>query len=64
MNEGNDMDMLVRFNKTPGFIKFIKLEENLSQFFGRSVDLVTESALSKYIRNNVLAEAKEIYCER
>lgn len=60
----SDIDILVRFKNYPGFFEFIKLEEKLSELLGGRVDLVTESSISKYIKDSVLKQIKEIYNEK
>lgn len=62
--KGSDIDILITFKSPVGFITFIKLENELSDFLGRRVDLVTESSLSPYFRNEVLKELKVIYEEK
>lgn len=38
-----------------------RLEDELSELFGRPVDLVSKAALHRAIRDEVLAEARELY---
>ena len=58
----SDVDVLVEFEpgKTPGFA-FFSMEEELSGILGRRVDLNTPNSLSKYFKDEVLAEAEEVY---
>jgi predicted nucleotidyltransferase len=58
----SDVDVLVEFEpgKTPGFA-FFDVEQELSQILDRRVDLRTPRELSKYFRDEVLAEAEEVY---
>ncbi len=58
---GSDLDLLVRFEKTPSLLRLGELEERLSEALGVRVDLVTERSLSPYIRDVVLREARVIY---
>ena len=37
--EGSDLDVLVEFRKTPGLLKFIELEDYLSDFLGVKKDV-------------------------
>ena len=53
----SDLDVLVHFRKTPGIFGFIDLKHFLEDITGRSVDLVTEKALKKQLRNDILREA-------
>jgi predicted nucleotidyltransferase len=58
----SDVDVLVEFE--PGTrlgFAFFDIEQELSQILDRRVDLRTPQELSKYFRNEVLAEAEEVY---
>lgn len=52
----SDLDILVRFHTTPGLIRFVELENHLSDLLGVRVDLVTAEALKPAIGERVLAE--------
>ena len=58
----SDIDILVQFEPghTPGFA-FIDLQDQLSELLGRTVDLNTPQALSRYFLDQVMAEAEVIY---
>lgn len=58
----SDLDVLVEFETghTPGF-KFFDIEEELSTILGGKVDLNTPGFLSRYFRDEVLAEAEIRY---
>jgi len=60
----SDVDVLVEFDegKTPGFAYFT-MQEELSDILRRRADLKTPNELSKYFRDEVLAEAEELYVE-
>lgn len=58
----SDVDILVEF--FPGVVHgfgFWEMEAELSDLIGRKVDLNTPNDLSKYFRDEVLAEAENIY---
>jgi predicted nucleotidyltransferase len=60
----SDIDFLVEFEpgKVPGFISYCRMERELSELLGnRKVDLRTPQELSKYFRNEVLAQAEVQY---
>jgi predicted nucleotidyltransferase len=58
----SDVDVLVEFEPTTRVgLAFFAIQEELSEILGRKVDLQTEGFLSKYFRDEVLAEAKSIY---
>jgi hypothetical protein len=59
----SDVDVLVEFDAGArvGMIRLAGLEMELSQLFGRKVDLNTPGFLSKYYRDRVLSEAEVQY---
>ncbi len=60
----SDVDVLVEFE--PGHVPgmaFFSLQTELSKILGRKVDLHTPNFLSRYFRNEVLAEAKVQYVQ-
>jgi len=58
----SDVDVLVEFEEghTPG-LDFFSMQAELSEIIGRRVDLNTPGCLSKYFRDQVLSEARELY---
>jgi len=56
-NSSSDIDILVEFSKTIDLIKFIELENYLSDIIGLKVDLVMKNALKSRIKDNILKEA-------
>ncbi len=58
----SDVDVLVEFEegRTPG-LRFFSMQDELSRLFDRTVDLHTPASLSRYFRNEVLAEAEDQY---
>ncbi len=58
----SDLDVLVEFepNQTPG-LAFFRIERELSEMLGRKVDLNTAQCLSRYFRDEVMSEAKDLY---
>lgn len=59
----SDIDLLVEFEKAhvPGLITLAGMEIELSEMFGRKVDLRTPRDLSRNFRNEVIAEAEVQY---
>ncbi len=55
-NESSDVDVLIDFEQAPSLLKFIELENYLSDTIGVKVDLVMKRALKPRIANNILAE--------
>jgi len=58
----SDVDVLVEFERgaTPG-LAFFTIQDELTEIVGRKVDLHTAASLSKYFRDEVLAEAEVQY---
>lgn len=54
--ETSDVDMLVEFSKTPSLLKFVNLENYLSDHLGVKVDLVHKAGLKPRIGDRILAE--------
>jgi hypothetical protein len=62
-DQESDVDVLVEFdrNANVGLIKLSGIEIELGELLGRRVDLNTADFISKYIRNQVMAEAEDQY---
>ncbi len=56
----SDLDILVTFSGTPGLLKFIELENYLSDVFGIKVDLVMKDALKPTIGKQILKEVMQV----
>lgn len=59
----SDVDVLVEFDRgcPVGLIRLARIERELSELLGRTVDLNTEGFLSPYFRDEVLKEAEVQY---
>jgi predicted nucleotidyltransferase len=58
----SDVDVLVEFEPEARVgLKFIEIQEELSQLLGRSVDLNTPGFLSRHFRQQVLDNAVVLY---
>lgn len=53
----SDLDLLIRLESGRGFADLLAFCEGVEEAVGRRVDVVTEDALSPYMRDRVLAEA-------
>jgi len=53
----SDLDVLVTFRETPSLIKFMELENYLSDVLGVKIDLVMKDALKPHIGQHILNEA-------
>jgi len=56
-DEGSDIDLLIRLDPGRSLLDLIAMKQDLEDLLGREVDVVTEAAISPYIRERVLAEA-------
>ena len=59
----SDVDVLVEFDRKhiPTLFQFVDIEEELSELFGREVNLKTPGSLSRFFRNDVLSQAEYLY---
>lgn len=60
----SDIDLLVEFQigKEPGMFGMVAMTNEISDLLGgRKIDLKTPAELSKYFRDQVIREAKEVY---
>ena len=57
----SDVDLLIELAEPVGYFELVRIQQMLSQSLGKEVDLVTPRALSKYFRDEVLAEAMPLY---
>ncbi|GAB4483378.1 MAG: nucleotidyltransferase family protein [Anaerolineales bacterium] len=53
----SDIDLLVSFNRSVGLFEFVRLQLYLEKLLHRKVDLVTEEALRREMREQILHEA-------
>jgi predicted nucleotidyltransferase len=59
-NETSDLDLLVRFEPGKDLFDLVALKQDIEELLGRQVDVVEEDALSPYIRDKVLQEARPL----
>lgn len=55
--EDSDLDLLVTLEAGRGLLDLVAIKQELEDALGLGVDVVTEGALSPYLRRSVLAEA-------
>jgi len=61
-DENSDIDLMIELDRTnPIGLKFFGYQSELEGILGKEIDLATDNALSKYIRENVMADRKLIY---
>jgi predicted nucleotidyltransferase len=59
--EQSDIDLLVWFARRKSLLALVRLEQELSAALDRKVDLLTEAALSPYLRERILRELQVVY---
>jgi hypothetical protein len=61
----SDVDLLVAFEPEAriGPLDRARMKRELSDLLGRDVDLVSEKGLSKYVRDEVFAEAEMLFSD-
>jgi uncharacterized protein len=57
----SDLDLLVTYARTPGLFGFLDLKEYLERLLSCPVDLVTDKALKKQLREKILREAINVH---
>lgn len=57
----SDVDVLIRFRRPKSLIAIVRLERELTAILGRKVDLLTEAALSPYLRPAITRDLHVIY---
>jgi len=59
--EQSDIDLLVEFSKPKSLLKLVALERQLSTALGKKVEVLTEAAISPYLRDRIKRELRVIY---
>ena len=57
----SDIDLLVDFGDSKSLLELVDIENTLSDFMGRKVDLLTEGAISPYLIDKIKKELKPLY---
>ena len=57
----SDVDLIVDFRGRKSLFDLMDAEEGLAEVFARDVDLLTESGLSPFMRESILAETQVIF---
>ena len=63
-NDQSDIDLLVEFSKRISLLKLVALEREISTALGKKVDLLTEAAISPYLRDIIKRDLRVIYDAR
>ncbi|MFZ4589857.1 MAG: nucleotidyltransferase family protein [Ignavibacteria bacterium] len=59
--EKSDIDLIVEFKNQLSLLKYVEIEQGLSDYLGIKVDLLTKASISPYIYNSIQSEIKVIY---
>ena len=59
--EESDLDLLVQFSESQSLLTHVRVERELSQLLGKKVDLLTEAAISPYLRDIIKSELQVLY---
>ena len=57
----SDVDLMVDLRKSLGYFTLMAIQNHFEDVLEKPVDLTTKNGLSKYIREDVVKEAKKIY---
>lgn len=57
----SDIDLLVRFAHQKSLLEIVRIKREFTEALGVEVDLVTERAISPYLRDEILNTSKVIY---
>lgn len=57
----SDIDLLVTFTTPKSLLTVVRLERELGVELGRKVDLLTEEAISPFIRSRIAGDLKVVY---
>ena len=57
----SDVDLLVRFRRARSLLQIVRIERELGVIIGRHIDLLTETAISPYLRDRILRELRVLY---
>lgn len=60
-SDESDLDFLVEFEKRKSLLEVVRFEHELSESLGKKVDLLTEAAISPYIKDNIIRDVTVIY---
>jgi hypothetical protein len=59
--EQSDIDLIVEFSKRKSLLALVTLERKMSETLGRRVDLLTEAAISPYLRDTIMNDLQVLY---
>lgn len=60
-NDKSDIDLIVEFGNQLSLLKYVEIEQDLSEHLGIKVDLLTKASISPYIFKSIKNDLKVIY---
>jgi uncharacterized protein len=60
----SDVDLLASFAAPKSLLDLVSIEREISDSIGRQVDLLTEGAISPYLKERIEADMKVLYGSR
>ena len=57
----SDVDLFVRFEKSPSLVQFIKMENELKELLKKDVDVVVEGTEKQFIKADIKKDLSVIY---
>lgn len=60
-SEQSDIDLIVEFSRRKSLLALVALERKMSEALGRRVDLLTEAAISPYLRDKIMNDLHVLY---
>lgn len=56
----SDIDLIVEFSKSVGFVHFFKVEKRLERLLGRKIDMTTPGGLHPRLKDAILKDARKV----
>jgi uncharacterized protein len=60
-DQESDIDLLVRFSSAKSLLDLVRIQRELAQRIGKTVDLLTEASISPYLKDRIIASLKTVY---
>lgn len=60
-SDGSDIDLIAYFTDRKSLLDLVRIEREFSERLGRKVDLLTEGAISPYLRERILRSSLLVY---
>ncbi len=62
-NNDSDIDLIIRLKGNQSLFRLIKISQEFSDLLNKKIDLLTENAISPYIKDDILNDLEVIYHE-